>query len=43
MISSTKGSISEIMQEGIIGFTVDTKFLEEIADKIMTLINAPKL
>jgi glycosyltransferase involved in cell wall biosynthesis len=43
VISSTEGAIPEIVQDGITGFIVNPKSPEEIADKIMTLVNNPDL
>ena len=39
VISSTEGAIPEIVQDGVTGFIVNPKSPEEIADKIMILIN----
>lgn len=43
VISSTEGAIPEIVQDGITGFIVNPKSPEEIADKIMTLVNNPDM
>lgn len=43
VISSNEGAIPEIVQDGITGFIVDPKSPEEIADKILTLVNNPDL
>jgi len=43
VISSTEGAIPEIVQDGVTGFIVKPKSPEEIADKIMILVNNPEL
>jgi len=43
VISSTEGAIPEIVQDGITGFIVNPKSPEEIADKILTLVNNHRL
>ena len=43
VISSNEGAIPEIVQDGITGFIVNPKSPEEIADKLLTLVNNPDL
>jgi len=43
VISSTEGAIPEIVQDGITGFIVNPNSPEEIADKIINLVNNPDL
>jgi glycosyltransferase involved in cell wall biosynthesis len=43
VISSTEGAIPEIVIDGITGYIVKPKSPEEIADKILTLIDNPDL
>ena len=43
VISSNEGVISEIVKDGITGFIVDPKSPDEIADKIVYLVNNPEL
>ena len=43
VISSNEGGIPGIVQDGITGFIVNPKSPEEIADKILALVNNPNL
>ena len=43
VISSAEGAIPEIVQDGVTGFIVNPKSPEEIADRILTLVNNPDL
>ena len=43
VISSSEGAIPEVVQDGVTGFIVNPKSPEEIADKILTLVNNPDL